>query len=345
MVDLHVHLRDWAQSSKETVEHGLHVASMCGIRMVADMPNTSPALTSRDVVLRRLALASGPSRKYGVRYCIHMGLTADEAQIAHAVETYRELFPLVIGLKMFAGHSTGDMGIVTLEDQSRVFRTLSRLSYDGVLSIHCEKESLMHPELLVPGRFETQSVARPAQAEIESIRDMISLARDSGFPGHIHICHISTAQGIALVKKARGEGMSISCAATAHHALLTCDDARDGSRCLRMNPPLRSPADRDAVFAALASGDIDYVESDHAPHTLDDKRKGASGIPCFSGMLLLYHKLKEDGVSRERLLDLFGRNVIKIYGLRDEEVRLPDYSEELFSKVSSAYPIRPFKWS
>ena len=146
-----------------------------------------------------------------------------------------------------------------------------RPSYDGVLSIHCEKESLMHPELLVPGRFETQSVARPAQAEIESIRDMISLARDSGFPGHIHICHISTAQGIALVKKARGEGMSISCAATAHHALLTCDDARDGSRCLRMNPPLRSPADRDAVFAALASGDIDYVESDHAPHTLEDK--------------------------------------------------------------------------
>ena len=97
MVDLHVHLRDWAQSSKETVKHGLHVASMCGIRMVADMPNTSPALTSRDVVLMRLALASGPSRKYGVRYCIHMGLTADEAQIAHAVETYRELFPLVIG--------------------------------------------------------------------------------------------------------------------------------------------------------------------------------------------------------------------------------------------------------
>lgn len=342
MVDLHVHLRDWAQSSKETVEHGLHVASMCGIRMVADMPNTSPALTSRDVVLMRLALASGPSRKYGVRYCIHMGLTADEAQIAHAVETYRELFPLVIGLKMFAGHSTGDMGIVTLEDQSRVFRTLSRLSYDGVLSIHCEKESLMHPELLVPGRFETQSVARPAQAEIESIRDMISLARDSGFPGHIHICHISTAQGIALVKKARGEGMSISCAATAHHALLTCDDARDGSRCLRMNPPLRSPADRDAVFAALASGDIDYVESDHAPHTLEDKIAGAGGIPGFDGTLHLLAALRNAGVGQDRLMELFCTRACEIFHVAADDF-LPDDLEQRIRMVKGQYQFDPFR--
>lgn len=342
MVDLHVHLRDWAQSSKETVEHGLHVASMCGIRMVADMPNTSPALTSRDVVLMRLALASGPSRKYGVRYCIHMGLTADEAQIAHAVETYRELFPLVIGLKMFAGHSTGDMGIVTLEDQSRVFRTLSRLSYDGVLSIHCEKESLMHPELLVPGRFETQSVARPAQAEIESIRDMISLARDNGFPGHIHICHISTAQGIALVKKARGEGMSISCAATAHHALLTCDDARDGSRCLRMNPPLRSPADRDAVFAALASGDIDYVESDHAPHTLEDKIAGAGGIPGFEGTLHLLAALRNAGVGQDRLMELFCTRACEIFHVEADDF-LPDDVEQRIRMVKGQYQFDPFR--
>ena len=147
------------------------------------------------------------------------------------------------------------------------------------------------------------------------------------------------------VVKAKERGLSISMGSTPHHALLNSDDARDAERGLKMNPPLRAESDRLFIYESLKNGVIDNVESDHAPHTLDDKRKGASGIPCFSGMLLLYHKLKEDGVSRERLLDLFGRNVIKIYGLRDEEVRLPDDSEELFSKVSSAYPIRPFKWS
>lgn len=342
MVDLHVHLRDWDQKAKETIDHGLSVASRCGIRLVADMPNTSPAITSRAVVLDRLELAGDPMRRYGVRYCIHMGLTGDEEQVEHAVRTHGELFPLVIGLKMFAGHSTGNMGITTLDDQRRVLGTLSRMGYEGVLSIHCEKESLMRPDLYVQGQYETQSLSRPPQAEIESVSDMLALARETGFAGHMHICHISTAEGIALVKKAKSEGMSVSCGATPHHALLCEDDARDHSRYLRMNPPLRSASDRDAVFAALLSGDIDYVESDHAPHTLQDKIDGAGGIPGFEGMLHLLSALRKAGADNGTLMRLFCTGAPGIFGVEGDDL-LPDDVEERMAQVRDEYPFRPFR--
>ena len=345
MIDPHVHLRDWNQKDKESVSHGLKVAKEAGIDRVFDMPNTNPPLIDRESILSRLSLGTEEAEKIGSSYSLYAGLTSDEEQIRAMVALHSELFPLVVGLKMFLSHSTGNMGITEIESQRKVIRTLCELSYKGVLAVHAEKESLNDMSLEDPLDYSSHSSARPAISETESVRDIIRFCEEEKFPGHLHICHISTADAVKEVVKAKERGLSISMGSTPHHALLNSDDARDAERGLKMNPPLRAESDRLFIYESLKNGVIDNVESDHAPHTLDDKRKGASGIPCFSGMLLLYHKLKEDGVSRERLLDLFGRNVIKIYGLRDEEVRLPDDSEELFSKVSSAYPIRPFKWS
>ena len=334
MIDPHVHLRDWKQKDKESISHGLMVAKEAGIDRVFDMPNTNPPLIDRESILSRLSLGTEEAEKIGSSYSVYAGLTSDDEQIRAMVALHSELFPLVIGLKMFLSHSTGNMGITEIESQRKVIRTLCELSYKGVLAVHAEKESLNDMSLEDPLDYSSHSSARPAISETESVRDIIRF-----------ICHISTADAVKEVVQAKERGLSVSMGATPHHALLNSDDARDAERGLKMNPPLRAESDRLFIYESLKNGVIDNVESDHAPHTLDDKRKGASGIPCFSGMLLLYHKLKEDGVSRERLLDLFGRNVIKIYGLRDEEIRLPVDSEELFLKVSDAYPIRPFKWS
>lgn len=342
MTDLHVHLRDGVQSAKETIEHGLAVASMCGIRRVADMPNCSPALTSRAAVLDRLALASPSAKRHRVSYSVHMGLVADPDQIREAVATHSELFPLVLGLKLFAGQSTGNMGIVDIDSQRLVFQTLTEAHYRGVLLVHCEKESLLRPELFVAGRWETHSLARPAAAEVESVRDMIGLMEETGFPGHLHICHISTKGALELVCAARDRGLAVSCGATAHHSLLTVDDAAEHGRYLKMNPPLRSVEDRDAIYAGLVDGSVDYVESDHAPHTLEDKEKGASGIPGFAGSLMLLSRLKADGVPTERLVDIFSRNALTLFGLDGEERPLPDRIMWRARKAASEYPFDPF---
>ena len=344
MIDPHVHLRDWKQKDKESISHGLMVAKEAGIDRVFDMPNTNPPLIDRESILSRLSLGTEEAEKIGSSYSLYAGLTSDEEQIRAMVALHSELFPLVVGLKMFLSHSTGNMGIVDYEDQRMVIRTLSEANYKGVLAVHAEKESLNNMKLEDPDDYSSHSSARPRESEIESVRDIIRLVKEEKFPGHLHICHISTKDAVLEVMKAKEEGLSISMGATPHHALLTLDDARDGKRGLKMNPPLRSEEDRAFIYESLKNGTIDNVESDHAPHTLEDKQKGASGIPCFSGMLLLYHKLKEDGVDKERLLDLFGRNVIKTYGLKDEDVRLPDDSEKLFTRLSESYPIRPFEW-
>jgi len=308
VIDPHVHLRDWSQAEAETVAHGLAVAKECGITHVYDMPNTNPPLTSRETILRRLALAEGIT---GIGYHVWAGLTADPAQIAEMVAVYNELHPQVVGLKLFMGHSTGNMGITEYADQLKVFQTLTACGYTGTVAVHAEKEALMHPELYVPGEFHTHSQARPVEAETESVRDALRAVRESGFAGTLHIAHASTAGTVELVREAK-KTMQVTMGVTPHHALFTTEDARDHSRYLKMNPPLRSEADRAAVFEALLHGPADWMESDHAPHTLEKKEAGASGIPGLRNMPLLAEALRQAGITEERLADVTFRNAAKL---------------------------------
>lgn len=344
MIDPHVHLRDWEQSDKETILHGMSVARKAGFTHLFDMPNTSPAITSRDVVISRLADASDAARKVkGMHYHLYGGLTSDLEQVREMVGVYNELFPLVVGLKLFAGHSTGNMGILSEDLQRSIFDVLVSAGYEGVLAVHAEKESLLNPGFYENGRWETHSKARPVDAEIESVRDMISFAIESGFKGTLHIAHVSTMGAIELIKENRNN-IKITTGATPHHALYSVKESAIHDRYLKMNPPLRDEKDRNAVFQSLLDGTIDWVESDHAPHTLKDKEEGASGIPGFSGMLLLANELRKAGCSEARLSDLFGGNVIKTFGLEKDDISVPKDLKRRFISIEDEYPIKPFTW-
>ena len=342
MIDPHVHLRDWGQSSKETVLHGMRTAARGGFTHLFDMPNTSPACTGRETVLERLALGGEASDETGVSYHLYGGITNDPGQVRSIISVWKELFPLVPGLKLFAGNSTGNMGIIGIDAQRQVFRILAEEGFDGVLAVHAEKEELLCPGRYVPGDFATHSDARPAAAETESVRDLISLADETGFRGTLHICHVSAASTIELIRSRKGD-MRITMGVTPHHALLTRHDAEDHSRYLKMNPPLRDEADRKAVFAALMDGTADWVESDHAPHTREDKEKGASGIPGIPGMLLLLHRLREAGAGEERLKDLFGRNAMRTFGLDAEDIVLPANPLALYEELAGEYFFNPYR--
>ncbi len=342
MIDPHVHLRDWNQKDKETVIHGMRVAASLGFTHLFDMPNTDPQCTSRDIILERLALGGEASEETGVSYHLYGGLTNNDEQIIEMVDTHSELFPLVIGLKMFLSHSTGNMGITDIEMQKHVMGVLASRHYKGVLALHAEKESLMKPDMYIPGHFETHSDARPGISEIESVHDIINIAGDCGFEGTLHIAHVSTLGTIEEVKKARACGMHITMGATPHHSLLTSSDARVHERYLKMNPPLRTEEDRSALFSALLDGTIDWVESDHAPHTLPDKEKGASGIPALPAMLLLMYQLKKHGADEMRLKSLFGNRAIEVFGLDKEDTIIPSNPLELYMKTKDEYVISPF---
>ena len=321
-IDPHVHLRDWpSQKHKETMEHGFLTAWRSGLSGVFEMPNTDPPLTSRDVILSRLEKGEKALNKLGLPlfHGILAGLTPDPEQIAEVVKAWKDLFPSVAGLKMFAGHSTGNMGITEPAGQRSVFEILSSLNYTGVLMVHCEKESLQKPGLFDPERPETHLAARPPEAEVESVRDQIRWAQERGFKGTLHICHVSVPESLKVIEDGRKKlSCRVTCGITPHHALLSVDDMKgpDGIL-LKVNPPLREKRMQEEMFEALLDGRIDWIETDHAPHAEEEKRgKNFSGIPVLQFYGTFMEILKSRGLGDSDLEDLTFSNITEAFGIK-----------------------------
>jgi dihydroorotase len=343
MIDPHVHLRDWGQHEKESLAHGFTVALECGVTELFDMPNTNPPLIDTATIERRLEAARQTG--LGMRYHIWAGVTQRPEQIREVASLVRSHYSDVIGLKYFAGHSTGNMGLIEEGVQRSVWSTLADAGYDGVVALHCEKESLLRPDLAQSDDHSTHSLARPPEAEITSIEDQIALSAEAGFLGHLHICHLSTIGGLEAIERAREAGRRISCGVTPHHVLLSDTDAKDPNLWARMNPPLRSEGERSLLLQALLDGRIDWIETDHAPHTLADKEGGASGIPGFSGLLLLIKVLLDRGIGATLLERLVAGAVIDLFGLERRKPTIPPYEEliGLSERAAQAYPYDSFR--
>lgn len=335
MTDPHVHLRDWNQSSKETIVHGMLTGAKAGFDVFFDMPNCNPPLTDIATVEKRILLGQKAEQEikklgFDVHYHVYCGITDNEEQIREMVRAYNGLFPRVCGMKMFASQSTGNMGIIDPEAQKAVYRTLAEENYRGVIAVHCEKESLFRPE------EPTHSLRRPPESEEASVSDQIRFAEEAGFKGTLHIAHISTAGALEAVREARKRNIiRITCGATPHHILLNVSNE---SAIVKMNPPLRDEQNRKAIWDALFDGTIDWIESDHAPHTLSDKENGASGLPGFEGMLLVIRKLREAGIAEQRLTELLRTNALRAFGINEESTAVPDVTDEMIRQAHSAYP-------
>jgi dihydroorotase len=331
VIDPHAHLRDWNQAGKETLRHGLSVAWRAGLDGIFEMPNTDPPLTDREAIFRRIDDADSAARGLGIGifHGLYAGITAAPRQIEEMVRCWRELFPRVVGLKLFAGHSTGNMGIVDPREQALVYRTLAALGYTGVLAVHCEKESLLRPGDWNPSRPVSHTRARPPAAEVASVDEQMNLARRARFRGTLHVCHISTPWALDVLRgahtraRADGEpagtapGLRLTCGLTPHHALLDANlmEERDGML-LKVNPPLRPLPLPSLMLQRLLDGDIDWIETDHAPHTRRDKTEGfASGIPGLPFYPRFVQLLSGKGMPAERLHDLTHHAICRAFGL------------------------------
>ncbi len=316
MIDPHVHCRDWNQSYKETIGHALDVAEKAGLSGIFDMPNTNPPINSRELVEKRLREAN--RIKSPVFYGLYIGVTFDKNQLKEAVATWREFFPKVVGLKMFAGHSVGNLGIIEENEQRLVYQTLSSEGYDGVLAVHCEKESLLKPELWNPSNPVTHSYARPAEAEIKSIEDQINFAADYKFKGTLHIVHVSVPDSVELVDKERKQNrIRVSCGLTPHHAFLSYDSILESQEGLlyKVNPPLRDRDSAKGMLKLLKENKIDWIETDHAPHTLKEKLEkpfmsGFPGLPFYPHFL---NFLKKEDFLEEKIKNLTHNNICNAF--------------------------------
>lgn len=341
MIDPHVHCRDGNQSYKETVEHALDVAEKAGLTAIFDMPNTDPPITTRELVRKRLSLADKVDSY--VSYGLYMGLTSNKEQIKEAVETHKEFFPRVVGFKLFAGHSVGNLGIIDVREQRFIYETLTRLNYKGVLAVHCEKESLLRPLLWDPKNPISHTEARPKEAEIESVKDQIQFSFDAGFEGKLHITHVSVPETVELIDEYRDE-LNISCGVTPHHCILHKEMMNQEKGLLyKMNPPLRDKNDADGLLGYLKSEKIDYVESDHAPHTLEEKANPPymSGIPNIPFTPIFINILREKGFSEEIIRRITFDNIVKIFEIFRLNLQPSNVKPRL--DLSSEYEFDPYE--
>jgi len=299
-IDPHVHCRDGRQRHKETIEHVLRLCDQEGIDVIFDMPNADPPVLRTADVEARLALV--PLNDL-LRYRVFIGATPDKNQLAEAVSLIKDC-KQVVGIKMYAGQSIGDLAVCSENDQKKIYETLAALDYKGVLAVHCEKESMCRKDF-DPQRPISHCACRPPEAEIRSIDDQIKFVRASGFRGVLHVCHVTTAAAVALIKSVRAE-IRITCGVTPHHLLWSDTQMSNREGLLyKVNPPLREMNDCFALRKALKSGDIDWIETDHAPHPICDKfyPPYASGYPS----ICLYRDLVE--------------NILPIWGLDETMIK------------------------
>lgn len=317
VVDCHVHLRDFNEHEKETIARGLSVARDSGVDAVFDMPNTNPPVMDMETVRDRLKLADDSGVK-GVFYGTYVGLSDDPEQIKRAVGIHESFFPRVVGFKLYAGHSVGRLGVIGVERQRKVYETLAREDYRGVLAVHAEKEEMMRPDLWNSDDPVSHCYARPEIAEIESVRDQIDLARETGFRGKLHIAHISTPEAVEFVYNASTkEGLDISCGVCPHHFIFDMNKMRGENGLLwKMNPPLRKEGTPNEMLELLREGHIDWVETDHAPHTWTDKtRECMSGVVALPWYDLFLRFLESKDFSSKEIAEVTHDAVVRRFGI------------------------------
>lgn len=256
--DLHVHAREdvtGQQSYKEDFDTLAAAAIHGGVVHVADMPNNIVA----PIDDAKLAAKEVLTQRSPVHVTLYGG-------IGPSTEPLKRHVPY----KAFMGPSVGDLFFASQEQLENVIA-----NYRGCnVSFHCEDPVILDAHKGEP----THEARRPAIAEGTATEFALYLIEKYGLVGKL--CHYSTREGLQKVIAAKRRGVSVTCEVTPHHLFFDDSMLNDDNRLwLQMNPPLRGPEDRMAMIAALKNGDIDYVATDHAPHTIDEKAKGVSGVP------------------------------------------------------------------
>ncbi|ANM28638.1 dihydroorotase [Acidobacteria bacterium Mor1] len=308
-IDMHVHLREPGQEWKETIETGTRCAAHSGFTAVACMPNTTPVNDSRSVT----ELIVNAARERGMVRVHPIGAVSK----GQKGEELAEMSDMV------------DAGAVAFSDDGHPVRSslLMRkaLEYSQIFGVpvidHCEDRELVDGGVMNEGDVSTRLGLKgwPSVAEDILVQRDILLAEYTG--GHVHIAHMSTGKAAEFVRRAKKQKVKVTCEVTPHHFALTDEAVGEFDTDAKMNPPLRSEADRKALIKAIADGTIDAIATDHAPHHPDEKCVEFACAPfgiigLETAIPLSIDLLVHAGViSWDRLVELFTVNPARILGI------------------------------
>jgi len=291
-IDIHVHFRDPGQTHKEDFSTGSKASAFGGISCVFDMPNTIPQTTTLQSLSDKISLAE---KKSFIDFGVYAGISNNN------IDNIENLSKRCNGFKIYLGSTTNSLKF----DKKNLRMVLKSIS-------QTEKPVLFHAEdyeNLIKNSIKESSLidhlkSRPSICEETSIRDIIIESKGLGLKAHI--CHVSSIEGLELLKKRPN---NITCGVTPHHCLLSIEKKMGSSTFYKVNPPIRSSFDKESLFIGAKNGIIDVIESDHAPHTKEEKdvdfNLAPSGIPGVETTFpIMLYLAKKEVISFQRLISL-----------------------------------------
>jgi len=329
LIDPHVHFRVPGGEHKEDWKTAALAAVRGGVTTVCEMPNNQPPCTTYERLLEKKRLIDAQLKEVGIplRYYLYFGADKDHFdQIALA----RKECP---ALKIFMGCSTGGLVVETSEDLDEAFRCARDAGM--LIAVHAEDESLLkaakkrHAGATDPSMH---SKMRPKEAAIRACDKALQLCAKYHTP--LYILHMSTKEELELVRQAKKNGLPVYAEVTTHHLFLSENDYQKYGTCIQMNPPLRTLEDQEALWEGVQDGSIDTLGTDHAPHTIEEKKlpfgQAPSGIPGVETLLpLMLDAVSKGRLTLKRLMELTRFKSEKIFKLpSNQDVVLVDLNRE-----------------
>ncbi len=310
LVDIHVHLREPGQSYKETLQTGGAAAVAGGFTSVCCMPNTDPPLDSSTLVreIQERARRESPCKVYVVA-ALTQGMRGEVPCDYHA-------------LKQAGAIACSDDAFPVQSAEVMRRAMLGCAAYDLPVVTHCEDKTLSEGASMHAGAVSARLGLKgaPSSAETVQIARNALLAQETGC--HLHIQHLSTAMGMELIRFFKAQGVRVSTEVSPHHLLLIDAACADFDTDAKMNPPLRSEADRAALTQGVLQGVIDCIATDHAPHAPFEKAQpfpaapfGILGLETALGCVLLWNSQLPDPLEPLQIVNLLSTAPARLMGL------------------------------
>ena len=306
-IDVHVHLREPGFFYKESIASGTAAAAAGGYAAVCSMPNVNPCPDCLEHLERQTDII-----KRDANVAVYPYACITEGQKGEKLVDFEALAPYVVA---FSDDGKG------VQNETLMAEAMRRAKATGkVLAAHSEDESLLYGGYIHAGAYAKAHGHRgiSSASEYKQIERDLALAEKIGHKHHV--CHVSAKESVAAIRRAKQNGVNVTCETAPHYLLLTDEDLKEDGR-FKMNPPLRGGADRDALVEGILDGTIDMIATDHAPHSAEEKGRGLEkSLFGISGIetafpLLYTHFVKTGVFGMKKLLDLMCYNPAARFGI------------------------------
>lgn len=309
--DVHVHFREPGFSYKETIKSGTLAAARGGYTDVCTMPNLNPVPDSIDSLNLQLEIINRDA-------CIHV-YPYGSITVGEMGEELSDLAGMADRVIAFSDDGRGVQSDELMREAMLMAKSLGKM-----IVAHCEVNELLKGGYIHEGIYAKEHGHKGicSESEWKQIERDIKLSKETGCA--YHVCHISCKESVELIRQAKAEGVDITCETAPHYLILDENDLKEEGR-FKMNPPLRSREDREALLQGIKDGTIDMIATDHAPHSAEEKSKGleksAFGITGIeTAFPVLYTCLVKKGIiSLEKLIDLISANPKKRFSIEDKK--------------------------